>query len=222
MGVLASAFVNLVLLVAIVSVVVGAVVGFRYAVRVNRSGPSGAGGERIDPFAVGEPWRRYVADALQARTRFADAVAGLRSGPVRDRLLDVQRRLEEGVQECWAVARRGAQLDRARDAVQADAARAELTRLESGEVSGADPARVEALRARVASFDRLTTVEQESLGTLRVLQARLDEVVARGIELSMRTDDDVDAASGLGGEVDDVVLELEALRQALEETGTGA
>ncbi|MBK9180220.1 MAG: hypothetical protein IPM45_11785 [Acidimicrobiales bacterium] len=220
MGVLASAVVNLVLLVAIAALVVGGVAGFRYAVRANRRGPSGAGGERIDPFAVGEPWRRYVADALQARTRFGDAVAGVRSGPVRDRLVEVQRRLEEGVRECWAVARRGAQLDRARDAVQADAARAELVRLESGEVLDADPARVEALRGRVASFDRLTTVEQDSLAKLRVLQARLDEVVARGIELSMRTDD-VDAAASLGGEVDDVVLELEALRQALEETGAG-
>ena len=31
---------------------------------------------RTDPFALREPWRFYVRDALQARGRFADAIEG--------------------------------------------------------------------------------------------------------------------------------------------------
>src|SRR5918998_325948 len=70
--------------------------------------------ERIDPFTVQEPWRRFVQDALQARNRFADAVTRVQPGPLRDRLDEIGQRMQTGVDECWQVARRGEALTRAR------------------------------------------------------------------------------------------------------------
>ena len=53
---------------------------------------------------------------------------------------------------------------------------------------------------------------------LRLLNARLDEAVARAYELSVQASDVADL-SGLGDDVDGLVLEMEALRQGLEEAG---
>ncbi len=41
---------------------------------------------RIDPFALREPWRFFVRDAIRARTRFTDALTDTEPGPLRDRL----------------------------------------------------------------------------------------------------------------------------------------
>ena len=53
---------------------------------------------------------------------------------------------------------------------------------------------------------------------LRLLNAQMDEAVARAYELSVQASDVADL-SGLGNEVDSLVLEMEALRQGLEEAG---
>jgi len=49
---------------------------------------------------------------------------------------------------------------------------------------------------------------------LRLLDARFDELVARGVEVSIGTGD----TDVLGNDVDGLVTELESLRIALEET----
>ncbi len=46
---------------------------------------------------------------------------------------------------------------------------------------------------------------------------RLDEAVARAVELSLRVDDPVELG-GLGDDVDRLVGEMEALRRGIEET----
>jgi hypothetical protein len=53
-----------------------------------------------------------------------------------------------------------------------------------------------------------------------LLNARLDEAAARTIELSVQAHD-VSELGGLGADVDEMVDEMEALRQAIEETGGG-
>ena len=83
----------------------------------------------------------------------------------------------------------------------------------------------EALRAQVATAERLDALVEDAKAQLLVLDARLDESVARAIELSVRVDD-ADALVDVGADVDGLVDEMEALRQALEETahqvpGTG-
>ena len=45
-----------------------------------RHPPTGKG-ERIDPFALSEPWRQFVQHAMQARTRFAGALRTMQAGP---------------------------------------------------------------------------------------------------------------------------------------------
>lgn len=217
----ASAFVNVVLVVAIVAVVVGALLGFRYAAKVHGRAPSGVQGERIDPFAVGEPWRRYVSDALQAQSRLDRALTGTRTGPLRSRLEGVARQLQEGTRESWEVARRGHALDKAIDATESGSARAELDRItRMGERAASE--RADALRARLASHDRLAQLRTDALERLRVLTARLDEVVARSAELAVRADGDAEVARGLELDAEGVVLDLEALRQALDETTPGS
>ena len=107
--------------VAVLVVVVGLPVGAAviaavavWAANVLRLLPRGPRRERIDPFTLNEPWRRFVQDALQARTRFAEAVHRTPAGPLRDRLHEIGERMQTGVEECWLVAKRGQTLVRAR------------------------------------------------------------------------------------------------------------
>ena len=72
--------------------------------------------ERIDPFTVQEPWRRFVQEALQARNRIAAAVDRAPSGPLHDRLHEIAARVDTGVDETWLIAKRGQTLVRARRA----------------------------------------------------------------------------------------------------------
>ncbi len=58
----------------------------------------------------------------------------------------------------------------------------------------------------------------EARDRLRLLDARLDEAVARAVELSLGAGDAA-AAGGLQGDVDQLVEEMEALRVALDDAG---
>src|SRR5947207_10417598 len=59
--------------------------------------------DRIDPFRVNDPWRKFVQEAVAAQTRFDRTVDRMRPGPLQDRLRDVGTRLAEGVHECWRI-----------------------------------------------------------------------------------------------------------------------
>jgi hypothetical protein len=168
---------------------------------------------RIDPFAVGEPWRNYVQAALKARARAAEAAASARTGPLRERLLEITGRIDTAVEDVWSISQRGQTLSHARRDLDPAAVRRRVDRAEPG--SPATPA----LQAQLASVERLDRVIDEADTRLRLLQARLDEAAARTIELAVRADDD--AIGALGADVDEVVSEMEALRQALDETEGG-
>jgi hypothetical protein len=183
--------------------------------------------ERIDPFAVGEPWRRFVKDAQQAEARFDRAVRGCRPGPLRDRLTDVRDRIRQGVRECWRIALQGHALQGALKDLDINSVDAELSSVEvelehagrEGERRALERTR-DALRAQQAAHRRLRDVWNDARDRVRVLNAQLDEAVAQAIELSVGTADaDAAALSPVAGDVDTVVNDLEALRQALEETG---
>jgi hypothetical protein len=77
---------------------------------------------------------------------------------------------------------------------------------------------VKALQAQVDSAERLITVARDAQDKLKLLDARLDEAVARAVELSI-TADDVGELGGVGGDVEGVVSEMETLRQSLEDVG---
>lgn len=175
--------------------------------------------ERIDPFTVGETWRRHVRGALQAQARYHRAVGSVAPGPLRERLEEIGRRVDEGARECWRIAQRGDALD---DAVSALGVVRAGDRLAAAgkDCSGADGAEdavVRSLQAQVATAERLTAAATEARQRLAVLASRLDEAVATAVELSMRPGSEADG-SQLGSDVDRLVDDLAALRSALQET----
>jgi hypothetical protein len=175
----------------------------------------------IDPMSLSMPWRDYVHEALDAKRRFANVVQNAKTGPIRDRLAEIGGRVDAAVAECWRVARHGDALDEGIASLDlADVSR----RLDSmqhqrpaspGAAESFDRT-VDALKAQVASGQRITQVATDARARLEVLDARLDETVARAVELSLSAGD-VSELSGLGDDVESLVGDMEALRQGLEE-----
>lgn len=188
-----------------VGVVVAAAVA-RVAVRSRRRPRR----ERIDPFTLTDPWRRFVQDALSAQRRYADTVERMQDGPLRERLTDIGRRIDDGVQECWRIASQGTSLHKGIQQFNPRDIDAGLARTDT------PAATRDALSAQKASFDRLQSVSQNARDKLRVLTAQLDEAVARAVELSLSSADPSDV-SLVAGDVDTLVDDLESLRRAVEE-----
>ncbi len=177
---------------------------------------------RIDPYALSEPWRTFVIDARQAERRFSDVVQGTRPGPLRDRMGGIGDRIDEGLAEAWTIARRGNEIDKGLATLDTRTARAELSELHrSGRNDAAAQRTREALESQLAAADRMARTSADARDRLRLLNARLDEAVARATELSVGAAGD-DALSGLTNDVDGLVSELESLRQAMEETARPA
>ncbi len=204
-------------------VVAAAVVALlAYAGRVAIAIPRTPQAQRIDAFTLSEPWRRYVQDALDAHQRFRDAVRGARPGPTQDRLRQIDDRVETGVREVWRIACRGDDLVDARRRLDPDAIRREIA---TTQADGAAPSAgstaertMQSLQAQLATLERLDRVIADADSQLKLLNARLDEAAARTIELAVQASD-VSDLGGLGDDVDQMVDEMEALRQAIEETG---
>ena len=73
---------------------------------------------------------------------------------------------------------------------------------------------IRSLEAQIAAAERLQATADDARDRLRLLDARFDELVARAVEVSLGAGD----SDVLGDDVDGLVLELESLRAALEET----
>jgi stress response protein SCP2 len=179
----------------------------------------GQRGEKIDPFALREPWRHFVRDAVSAHDTFQQLVKRTPEGPLRDRLATIGERLEEGLRECWRIAARGDSLREARLAIDDVSVRAELAQLHA-QPGAHDPAArarlAEALQSQIDAADRLDRVIDQTYDQLRLMDARMDNAVARALEISA-TAGASSAVGSLGVEVDGLVDDLEALRQGLEE-----
>lgn len=179
----------------------------------------GQRGEKIDPFALREPWRHFVRDALKAHDTFAQLVKRTPEGPLRDRLADIAERMESGLKESWRIASRGETLVEARRAIDDAAVRAELAQLHAGTATGDPAARArlaEALQSQIDAADRLDRIIDQTYDQLRLMDARMDNAVTRALEISVSATDSA-AYGNLGVEVDGLVDDLEALRQGLEE-----
>lgn len=181
-----------------------------WALRMATAGPRQPRPERVDPFTLQDPWRRSVQDALQARTRFRAAVGDTRDGPIRERLEDIARQVDRGVDEAWRVAKQGHALAQARRRIDTRRVERELT------AGPAVEGTADALRAQLDSAGRIDETIDDARGRLRLTNARLDEAAARAAELSLAAHD-VGELQGLGADVDAVVTDLEALRLGLEE-----
>ena len=207
---------------------IGAIVlaGLAWAGRVAVAIPRDPRGEKIDPFTLNEPWRKFVQIALQAEARFDQAVRNAEAGPLRERLQEIGSRIDDGVQECWRIARQGQLLSDASSQIDvADIQRqlleVEANRGESWAAGSSLERTAQSLEAQLASGQRLQRVTADAQDRLRLLDARLDEAVARAIELSVQAAD-ADELGGLGNDVDSLVEEMEALRQAMDETDQAA
>jgi hypothetical protein len=170
---------------------------------------------QVDPAAVSPRFSRPVADALDARRRYADVLAGVRDGPVRERLADAGGRLDAGVAAVWDIAQRATQVERTLAALDPERVTDEYKRAKRG---GADPELEAALAQRFGSVQRLLNALDDTDERLRLLDARLGAAVAGAAEVAL-------GASGAGGadrlstELDGVVTDLGALRTALDELG---
>jgi hypothetical protein len=190
-----------------------------YGGRVATLMPRRKGKERIDAMSISDPWRGFTREALDAQRRYRKAVATTSPGPLRDRLVEIGDGIDEGVSECWRIARRGDALVNAIDNLDSIQARKELDaakRAAKDSPGRAQKETVEALQAQVDSADRLIKVAQDAQNDLRLLNARLDEAVARAVELAIRAED-VGELSGLGDDVEALVSQMESMRQGLEE-----
>jgi hypothetical protein len=181
---------------------------------------------RIDPSSLRDPWRRFVKEALDARRRFDGAVRDARSGPMRDRLSEIASRIDDGIDDCWRIARQGQALTEARKRLDADDAARELAQItgtasDPPEEGSALRKTVESLQAQLESAQRMDKTISETKDQLRLLDARLDEAAARAIELSVHAADEAEL-SVLSDDVDGLVGDLEALREGMDETARPA
>ena len=160
----------------------------------------------IDPFTLGEPWRRHVSAAQSAQRRYSEIVAGTRAGPLRANMESVTRQVQRGVEECWLIARRGNELDAALGRLDSTSLR---TRLEQ---TSDEPTR-NSLQAQLDSAQRIRANRDDTDQRLRLLNTRLGELLAQAAEVSVGAD----STDELGSAVDDVVTQLESLRLAVED-----
>jgi hypothetical protein len=217
----------------------------RMAVAVAAAGRRRRKGQRptadVDPWAVPEPWRQYVRQALASRQRFDQTVAQLPPGPVRDRLLVLQPRLWGATEEVWSVARRGSTLGGSTSGnalggapASVEALSTELRRVQAERAVASPSDRSvalarseEAIAAQLRAAHRAQEVKAQMLDRLRLLTAGLDDVVTRVLELSLAqaaggADGSSEAATG---SVDALAEEITALQQGLQEASeasTGA
>jgi hypothetical protein len=199
---------------ALVAIVVAAAAGgvtWRTLLRRRRPRPTRL---NIDPFVIGEPWRRYVSAAQAAQRRYQEIIAATPAGPLRTNMESITRQVQRGVDECWLIAKRGDELDAA------------LNRLDTGSLQASlqlaqDDATRASLQAQLDSAARIRSTRDDTDKRLRLLDTRLGELVAQAAEVSVGAD----TTAELGTAVDDVVTQLQALRLAIEDVnhsgGTG-
>lgn len=207
--------------------IVGVVVALRSSKPQGQRAAERASSDRVDPFAVGEPWRRYVQSSQSARTRFSTAVASAPSGPLRDRLESIGERINEAAREIWVLAKDGHTLNGALKAINVTEINQRVA-ASTEALQGAAPERLTSLQAsldsalaRQQSAGRLSAQRTSLEDRLRELDGKLEELSARGVELSVSgsTADADPSLDTLRADVDNVIVEMEALRQAMVETG---
>jgi hypothetical protein len=186
-----------------------------WAAKVGLSIPRNKRQNRVDPYTLSEPWKQYVMAAQSAKLRFDRTVAGTRDGAIKDRLSSMATRLDDGIADCWRIASRGDDIDKALGNLTTQQAQGELVRLqrEAGSRASIDST-IASLQAQVESAQRMQSVSQDARDKLQALDARLDELVARATEVSVGASD----SGVLSDDVDGLVTELESLRQALDVT----
>jgi hypothetical protein len=204
----------------ILGLLVGYGLGFTAAVIIRHRDT-----ERIDPFALNEPWRFFVRDALQARNRFRSTIETLDDGPISDRLRGMGQQIDAGVEECWRIARRGQAIADARRTIKRDKLERQIEEIAAEGADADNDRRLESLQSQLVSSDHLGDVLEDAERRLKMLDTRLEHSVTRAIDVSARLGDDLDLST-VEEDMTLLVDELESLREALDDTegptlGTG-
>jgi hypothetical protein len=172
---------------------------------------------RLDPFTVGEPWRQFVQGATRSGTKLHQTVDGAEAGPLKDRMESIAGRLDDGLEETWKIARRGDEIDSTIRRLDPTLLRSKLATLEARSTSRATPdidAAIDSVQNQLEAVRRLELESEKTADRLRLTQTRLDELVSRAAEVAIGAGD----TDAYEHDVDDLVIELEALRQAVDET----
>ncbi len=177
----------------------------------------------IDPFSVGEPWRQHVQVAISARRRMGEIIASTPSGPIRDRLSDITRDVDRVVEQVWAIAVQGNTLAKADRRIDNNKTAAKLVELQQ-QLDGADPDARVAIEQSIASLEatnqsgaRIAAQREGASNRLRDMDIRLEELVARAAEVST-AGVEPESIDTLRTDMDALVVDLEGLRQGLDET----
>jgi hypothetical protein len=172
--------------------------------------------DALDPEAVLPAYRPAVVDAARARGQFHALVAATSPGPLQDRLRELGSGVDSGVLAVWNAVQQAMRLESVVATLDPERVTAELKRAKRS--SEADASVVEALGARFDSTQRLLNALDELRQRIPVLEARLGTAVARAAELTLTssTSSSAGALDSLGRELDQLVLELEALQAGAE------
>ncbi|NQY55242.1 MAG: hypothetical protein HRT86_01965 [Ilumatobacteraceae bacterium] len=170
---------------------------------------------RIDPFTIGEPWRQHVQAAQRSAAQLHRTVREMRDGPLRERMTSIANRLDDGLDETWRIARRGNELDAAVKRMDPTALSLRLNTLEQRsqtEPSADVASALASVESQIEATERLKVRAGRTEDRLRLTQTRYDELVVRATEVTLGADTDDYAHA-----VDDLVVELEGMRLALDE-----
>jgi hypothetical protein len=173
----------------------------------------------VNPYAVPQPWRDLLVDVLRSQQKFVETAAAGPPGPLQLRLSLLGERVDAGVHECWLIAQRGAALNQAVARLDPGEIRRRLAIVESQPAGASHGETVAAVRAQLASVQRIEDLAEETRERLQLLAARLGEAVAEAVELSVIPDPaGVPGLDAVAAGMDPVVSELQALRAALADT----
>ncbi|MFM2071288.1 MAG: hypothetical protein RLZZ623_1551 [Actinomycetota bacterium] len=164
------------------------------------------GAPRVDPFAVGDPWRQHMAATQSAQRRFAKIVASFDEGPLRTSMANIGREVDRAVAECWEIAKRGDQLDDTIRALDGASLQGQFDRSTNASERAS-------LRSQLDSLDRVRDARRQTDERLRSLHVGLGELVSQAAEMQTGTDHTAE----LGHAVNDVIIQLQALNSAVDE-----
>ena len=190
----------------------GAVAAAPFAARRRRRRSSRI--ERIDSFALSEPWRRYVSAAQSAQRRYSEIVAATASGPLRSNMESITRQVRT-----W---RRGVLADRqARRSSSTTRTQSSRSSVAAGALRSVRPTmRPESsLQAQLDSAERIRGSPRRHRPAAAIAATRASASCSARRPKSASGSD---RTSELGSAVDDVVTQLEALRLAVDEVNEPA
>lgn len=177
-------------------------------------------GSSMDAFALGEPWRRFVAAAQRSQHRAHRVLRRVRPGPLRDRLISIADRLDHAIDEVWGVAHRGNEIDRSIRQLDPTALRSRLSTFHEQALVDPSPeldAAIASVERQLEAAERLRVLSNRAATRLRLTTTRLDELAARAEEVGIGLAD----TERYRSDVDALVDELEGIRQAIDETRAG-